>query len=165
MFIGKYGWSPAVTFPTLNPELLRLTHSNLPSFVEMSATHRCCVCCCCCCCWNVVKTKGEFRMLKCKGHSEQHFETDHFNIILISLNQTSLISMLKQIILQKFIDKRSEKKEKCVFLSVNFRDTIAVINTLCRNSINYVCFVMLLSKKTYNKWWHKHWTYFTFPLL
>jgi len=46
--------------------------------------------------------KGEFRMLKCKGHSE------HFNIILISLNQTSLIPVFKQIMLKQFIDKRSE---------------------------------------------------------
>jgi len=107
MFIGKYGWSLPATVPTLNPELLRLIHSNLPSFIEMPATHRCCVCCCCC--WNVVKSKGEFRMIKCKGHSEEHFETVHFNIILISLKQTTLIPMFKRIMLKQFIDKRSER--------------------------------------------------------
>jgi len=63
----------------------------------------------------VVKTKDEFRMLKCKGHSEQHFETNHFNIILIALNQTSLIPLFKQIMLKQFIDKRSEiKGEMCI---------------------------------------------------
>jgi len=38
MFIGKYGWSLTTTVPTLNPDLLRLIHSNFPSFVTMPAT-------------------------------------------------------------------------------------------------------------------------------
>ena len=40
-----------------------------------------------------------------------------------------------------------KEKDKCVLLSVNFRNTIPALDTLCRNSIKYVCFVMLLSKR------------------
>ena len=35
MFIGIYGLPLPVNVPTLNPDLLRLIHSNLSPFVEM----------------------------------------------------------------------------------------------------------------------------------
>jgi len=42
------------------------------------------------------------------------------------------------------------EKEKCVLLSVKFRNTIPFLDTLCRNSIKYVCFMLLSKRLTIN---------------